>query len=132
MGSDSNIDGRDVIYEIEVTPETRCAGQYADVPDAFRVVALPDNENCGLMVYSLYRGEWVANCNPRWLIRHLLKELKRLRNAIEFAIGNIEEVSLGDVGEADAERLVGLMGYLRGDLKEAAEAEGGDSDGPTD
>ena len=71
--------GDRVIYEITISEEMRRAGIDDDSPEAYRVVANPKNENCGIIVHGLYRGKWVANSAARWLVRHLLEELRKLR-----------------------------------------------------
>ncbi len=70
--------GEKIIYQVDVTPKNRDADIFTDVPEAYCVVAHGEMGGCGIVVWSLYRGNWHANCSARWLVRHLLEKVEKL------------------------------------------------------
>lgn len=47
----------------------------ADCPDAYAVVQRKEAD-CGIVVWGLYNGRWVANCSSRWLVATMIDMLE--------------------------------------------------------
>lgn len=49
-----------------------------DTPAEYRVVVIDDGP-VACMIYGRYGNRWVANAKTRWLVRHLIEEIEKLR-----------------------------------------------------
>ncbi len=67
-----------LIFEWELPKDHPNFSGYDDLPEAYRVSENND-ATCGIVIEARWHGEWKANpWNTRTLVRHLLRELKKM------------------------------------------------------